>query len=200
MKNRRAWLLVVSVWVLAPAAAAAQEPQEGTAQEQAAPPGQPTTAEEQPPAATVQEGTTDLEEEALRLVEEILREQQTIISGENFVYRADGRRDPFRNLLQTRQRQLDLPAQRPAGLPGFLVGELQVLAVAQYQGRWQAMVEALDRRTYFLQVGTALFDGRVIEINDREVVFEQEVQDMMGARSTRNVVKRLNTGTQEQLP
>lgn len=148
----------------------------------------------------LQEGTTDLEEEAIRLVEEILREQQLIITGENFVYRADGRRDPFRNLLRSRQRQLDVPTQRPPGLAGFLIGELQVVAVAQYQGRWQSMVVGLDQRSYFIQVGTTLFDGRVIEINEREVVFEQEVQDMMGARTTRTVVKRLNPGTEEQLP
>lgn len=158
----------------------------------------PEAASQEVTPGSVREGTTDVEEEALRLVEEILQEQQLIVSGQNFVYQAAGRRDPFRNLLQIRQRAINAPAQRPAGLPGFLVGEVQVSAVAQYQGRWHAMLVGIDQRTYFAQVGTQLYDGRIVEINDREVLFEQEVEDMMGARSTRQVVKRLNSGAQEQ--
>lgn len=143
------------------------------------------------------EVTTDEEEEALRLVERILQEQQMLMSGQNFVYSSGGRRDPFRNLLQLRQREIEAPAQRPPGLAGFLIGEVQVTAVASYQGRWQALLVGLDRRTYTAGVGAELYDGRIIEINAVEVVFEQEVQDLIGARSTRQVVRKLNNGTQE---
>lgn len=135
---------------------------------------------------------TDEEEEALRLVEEILREQEVILAGQNFVYRSEGRRDPFRNILQLRRRELVAPTQRPAGLAGFLIGEVQVKATARFQGRWQAMLVGLDGRTYFADVGTDLYDGRIVEINGNEVVFEQEVEDMLGARSSRRVVKKLN--------
>ena len=167
-------------------APAATEP----GQEETGPEG--TAADPQEP-----EATSDAEEEALRLVEQILAEQQQLLSGQNFVYRSEGRRDPFRNLLQLRQRELDAPAQRPAGLPGFLVGEVQVTAVAQFQGRWQALLVGLDRRTYTAGVGAELYDGRIIEINATEVIFEQEVQDLIGARSTRQVVRKLNNGNQE---
>lgn len=140
-------------------------------------------------------GITDEQEAALRLVDKILQEQRVLSSGQNFVYQSGGRRDPFRSLLLLRQRELAVPAERPAGLAGFLVNEVTVKAVARYQGRWHAMLVGLNRRSYFTAVGTQLYDGRIIEINAGEVIFEQEVEDMLGARSTRRLVKRLKTGT-----
>ncbi len=134
---------------------------------------------------------TPEEEEALRLVDQILREQNVLAGGKNFVYRAEGRRDPFRSLLRQRQRELAAPETRPPGLAGFLISEVQVSAVARYQGRWHVLLIGLDRRSYVAQVGTELYDGRIIEINDREVVFEQEVEDLLGTRTTRRVVKPL---------
>lgn len=142
---------------------------------------------------TVRETLTEEEERALQLVQEILAEQDMLLSQGEFVYRAEGRRDPFRSLLQVRQRQLAAPEQRPPGLPGFLINEVEVKAVALFQGRWTAMLRGLDSRTYFANVGTELFDGRIVEIAQSRVVFEQEVEDMLGARTTRRVVKRLST-------
>ena len=141
--------------------------------------------------------TTTEQEAALRLVEQILAEQQLLLSGQNFVYQADGRRDPFRSLLAVRQREIVAPELRPAGLGGFLINEITVAATANYQGRWQAMIVGFDRRAYFIEVGAVLYDGRVVEISGDEVIFEQDVEDLLGARSTRRVSKRLVTGNQE---
>ncbi len=134
---------------------------------------------------------TDDEQLALQLVEEILAEQKMLLSGQNFVYNPRGRRDPFRSLLLLRQRELTAPTQRPPGLPGFMIGEIEISALARFQGRWHAMLVGLDRRSYFAEVGTQLYDGRIVAISEREMIFEQEVEDLLGARSTRQVVKRL---------
>lgn len=141
--------------------------------------------------------TTDEQERALRLVETILAEQRLLLSGQNFVYQAGGRRDPFRSLLAARQRELLAPELRPAGLAGFLISEIRIAATASYQGRWQAMIVGLDQRTYFVVVGAVLYDGRVVEISGDEVIFEQEVEDLLGARSKHRVAKRLVTDNQE---
>ncbi len=146
---------------------------------------------------TINIDTTDEQEAALRLVEEILAEQRLLLSGQNFVYQPGGRRDPFRSLLAARRREIEAPELRPAGLAGFLINEIKVAATASYQGRWQAMIVGLDQRSYFIEVGAALYDGRVVEISGDEVIFEQEVEDLLGARSTRRVSKRLVTGNQE---
>ena len=136
-------------------------------------------------------GMTNDEEQAVRLIERILAEQQMILSGQNFVYNAGGRRDPFRSLLLLRQRELSAPTLRPPGLAGFMLGEIGISALAEFQGRWHAMLIGLDRRTYFAEVGTELYDGRIVTINEHEIVFEQEVEDLLGARSKRQVIKRL---------
>jgi len=164
-------------------------------------PGQEVEAE---PAAidpatlpAIEIGTTAEQDTALRLVEGILAEQRLLLSGQNFVYQAGGRRDPFRSLLAMRRRGISAPELRPAGLPGFLISEIEVAATASFQGRWQAMIVGLDQRSYFVEVGSGFYDGRVVEISGNEVIFEQEVEDLLGARSTRRVSKRLATGNQE---
>lgn len=134
---------------------------------------------------------SDEEQAALELVEEILAEQDIILRGQNFVYRAEARRDPFRNLLRLRRRELTAPTERPPGLAGFLTSEVELKGTALFQGRWHAMLAGLDQQIYFAEVGTELYDGRVVSIRENEVVFEQEVEDMLGARSTRQVVKSL---------
>ncbi|NKB87972.1 MAG: hypothetical protein GKS06_07115 [Acidobacteria bacterium] len=141
--------------------------------------------------------TTEEQETALRLVEEILEEQQLLLSGQNFVYQAGSRRDPFRSLLAMREREISAPELRPSGLPGFLINELQLTAIAAFQGRFQAMALGADGRTYFVEVGTTLYDGRVVQITADQVVFEQDVEDLLGARSTRQVVKSMDTENQE---
>lgn len=141
-----------------------------------------------------QQATLD-ERRALVLVEEILREQRAMLSGGDFSYEAEARRDPFRSLLVRTQRTVDAPQQLPQGLGGMLINETVVAAVAQYQGRWYAMVSGPGQRSHIAHVGDALYDGRIIEIATDQVVFEQEVYDGMGARSTRTVTKRLNRDT-----
>lgn len=141
--------------------------------------------------------TTDEQDAALRLVETILAEQRLLLSGQNFVYHAEGRRDPFRSLLAVRRREIAAPELRPAGLSGFLISEITIVATASYQGRWQAMIMGRDRRTYFVRVGDVLYDGRIVEIAGEEVIFEQEVEDLLGARSKLRVSKRLVIGNQE---
>ncbi len=190
------WLIVAAAVATAQESPANRGGAQETAVEGSAQEADPEAAESEAPfIGELPELSEDLsteQMEALRLVGEILREQQLLLSSENFVYQSGGRRDPFRSLLLSiRQRELSAPISRPAGLPGFLINELTIKAVAQYQGRWHAMIIGLDRRTYFAEVGSELYDGRVVEINTSEVVFEQEVEDMLGARSTRKVIKRL---------
>ena len=96
-----------------------------------------------------------------------------------------------------RSREIAAPELRPAGLAGFLISEITIVATASYQGRWQAMIMGRDRRTYFVRVGDVLYDGRIVEIAGEQVIFEQDVEDLLGARSKLRVSKRLVIGNQE---
>lgn len=186
-----------------PAAQAAAEPQEG----QQSPPaqqGDPPAEQEQspqeaqqapqtaPPPMTSQDLLTPEEREALQLVERLIQEQEGVLMGTGFDYDPAGRRDPFRSLLAD-VGAVSAPSVRPFGLPGFLISEVEVKAIAEVQGRWHAMVIGPNQRAYFLEVGTELFDGHVMQIGTGEVIFEQVVPDLTGARRTRQVIKRLRT-------
>lgn len=135
-------------------------------------------------------GRTAAEQRALDLVEEMLREEEGVLAGGDYSYASSGRRDPFRSLLQA-TRQAEAPTVRPPGLAGMLVQEVRVKGIAEYLDRHRAILVGPDGRTHFAAVGAELFDGRVVEIGEDAVVFEQEVRDVLGARSTRRVVRRL---------
>jgi len=162
------------------------EQAQGEAQEQ----GEATT-QDPPPAAAGLELLSPEERAALALVEDIIREQEGILMGSGFDYNSGGRRDPFRSLVPN--SSVEAPTVRPFGLPGFLISEVDLKAIATARGRWHAMVTGPNQRAYFLEVGTQLYDGHVVDIRPGEVVFEQQVPDLMGARRSRSVTKRLRT-------
>jgi hypothetical protein len=168
-------------------------------EQQAPPPAQQGEQQAPPPAQQGQQATptrpdllTPEEREALQLVERLIQEQEGVLMGTGFDYNPGGRRDPFRSLL-AEITAVSAPTVRPFGLPGFLIGEVDLKATAEVRGRWHAMVIAPDQRAYFLEVGTELFDGHVMQIGPGEVIFEQIVPDLTGARRTRQVTKRLRT-------
>lgn len=142
-------------------------------------------------AAVSQELLTPAEREALALVEQMIRDQEGVLMGTGFSYAAAGRRDPFVSLVPN--TSLAVASARPYGLPGFTISEVNLKAIASAQGRWHAMVVAPNQKAYFLVVGAQLFDGHVMEIRPGEVIFEQVVADLTGARLTRQVTKRLRT-------
>lgn len=134
---------------------------------------------------------TAAEREAIALVEQIISEEEGVLMGTGFDYDPGGRRDPFLSLMPT--GSIAAPTTRPFGLRGFLISEVDLRAIASAQGRFQAMVIGPNRRAYFLEVGTELYDGHVVDIQPNEVLFEQQVPDITGARRTRQVSKRLRT-------
>ena len=169
------------------------DPQQGEQGEDEQSQEQQAEAEVQAPPAgqTDDPMLTDAEREAMALVEQIIREEEGVLMGTGFDYNPGGRRDPFRSLIPT--GSLLAPTTRPFGLIGFLISEVDLNAIALAQGRYHAMVLGPNRRAYFLEVGTELYDGHVVEIQANEVLFEQQVPDLTGARRTRQVTKFLKT-------
>jgi len=153
----------------------------------------------QPPAGPPMEITAE-EAAAVQLVEQILREEEGVLMGQDLSYDPAGRRDPFRSLLSTATAQLAAPATRPHGLAGFLINETELKAIAQAQGKYRVMLIGPDQRAYFGEVGTQLFDGHIVEIRPGEVQFEQVIPDLMGARRTRQVIKTLRSTGGSELP
>lgn len=114
-------------------------------------------------------------------------EQDTSVPA--YAYEVRGRRDPFRSLLLRTQDDKD--RQRPPGVAGMLVEELELQGTIRSKQGWIAMMRGGDNRSYLLRKGSVVFDGEVMEIGPTEVVFRQNVNDPTSPKPFRDVVKAL---------
>ena len=121
-----------------------------------------------------------------------LRRSEEVLAGEGYSYDPAGRRDPFVSLLQ-RQQLKEAPQQRPEGIPGLLIDEIEVKGIFRMQGRTFAQVQSSDKdKSYLIQEGDQLYDGEVVSIAPGEVTFKQVVNDPSVIKPFREVVKKLN--------
>lgn len=176
--NRRnlAWLMALAMLtmlvVVAAPAFPAQDPSETTGE-------QPEAAADAP-----SKGST---------VENILREQEELLSGQSFSYDPAGRRDPFRSLFES--IRANKKGERPRGIAGMLVAEIDLAGIVKDPGGGGdvGLLIGPDNRGYFLRVGDSVFDGRVIAVDSRlgSVTFRQQIDDPRRIKPYRDVVKRL---------
>ena len=119
-------------------------------------------------------------------LQEILEEPT---GADTYRYDPQGRRDPFRSLIGP-TRPLER-GDRPEGVPGFLVDEIDVQGAVQTKAGWVAIIKGPDNKGYQIRAGETLFDGEVIRIDRNAVVFRQEVNDPTRIERFREVVKEL---------
>jgi Tfp pilus assembly protein PilP len=148
-------------------------------------------AAQQPPAAA--EPPADTGEAAdEQTIDQILAGEEEVLAGEGYSYDPAGRRDPFISLLQ-RTLLKEAPQQRPEGVPGLLIDEIEVKGIFRMQERTFAQVQASDKdKSYLIQEGDQLYDGEVVSIAPGEVTFKQVVNDPSVIKPFREVVKKLN--------
>lgn len=131
-------------------------------------------------AAAGQEAEGELEETAEPVVE----------NEAPYSYRVAGRRDPFKSLLE---RNTEGVGQRPEGLPGIQISEVDVLGVvARSDGSYVAIIKGAGNESYTIHVGDRLFDGEVQEIQADRVLFRQRINDPTLPRNSRVVTILLN--------
>lgn len=122
-------------------------------------------------------------------VERILRGEEALESGQGFTYDPAGRRDPFRSLLEGRQREDE--GQRPPGLAGMGIEEIKLEGIFKLPGGYVAMVQGTDNLSYIIRPGTVLYDGIVESIEPGKVVFKLQVTDPRSLRPYRELVRTL---------
>lgn len=106
-------------------------------------------------------------------------------SDNEYHYDPQGRRDPFRSLIGSKE-----PTGRGGqGIAGFLVEEIDLQGVVRTKQGLVAMVTGPDNNGYLLRVGDRVFDGEVVRITPTAVVFRQE---------TREIVKDLTAQTEKR--
>lgn len=125
-------------------------------------------------------------------VERILKEQEELLSGQNFTYDPAGRRDPFRSLFES--VKLANKEQRPSGITGMMVTEVDLAGIVKdANGGDMGLLIGSDNKGYFLRVGDSVYDGTVIGVDPRlgTVTFRQQIDDPRRIKPYRDVVKRL---------
>ena len=154
-----------------------------------APTAAPAAASKSPASGVPADPTTKAGEAT---VEEILRQQEQLLSGQRFSYDPAGRRDPFRSLLE--EVAIKKKGPRPKGVAGMLVTELDLVGIVKDSaGADMAFVIGSDNRGYFLKSGDDVYDGSLMGIDPRAgtATFRQQVDDPRLIKPYRDVVKRL---------
>ena len=182
MRSRHAMLLValLAFGVTLSGVGAAQTQQKPQQQQPQKPPA------EQPPAAQAPEVTPGPD------IDQILEGEEEVLSGSGFTYDPGNRRDPFKSLLVEQQAR-EFHGPRPEGIPGLLIDEIDLTGIWHTSKGFVAQVVASNqKKTYLLKEGDQLYDGDVVSINKKEIVFKQIVQDPTALKPFREVVKSLN--------
>ncbi|MCK5056496.1 MAG: hypothetical protein KAT34_07570 [Candidatus Aminicenantes bacterium] len=108
-----------------------------------------------------------------------------------FVYKPDGRRDPFKNLLSGRDKPLNREALE--GIAGLTISELSLEGIMGLgSGEFKAFLKGPKNHPYDVSVGDKVYDGEVVEITDNSIVFKQILTVALGGTKERKVVKWLN--------
>ncbi len=153
----------------------------------------PALPNQEPPPQADQEGGEAKERPGDAAVEEILQQQEKLLTGQRFSYDPAGRRDPFMDLFEAMGRRPKGP--RPHGIAGMLVMEVDLAGIVKDPkgGGDVALVIGSDNKGYFLQVGDEVYDGTVIAVDTRlgTVTFRQQVNDPRLIKPYRDIVKRL---------
>ena len=109
---------------------------------------------------------------------------------EVYSYDPAGRRDPFVSLIN-RGTDLRPLAERPSGLAGLSINELLLRGIVFSRGRYLAVLEAPDSKTYIISGDERLFDGSVKSVSADGVVFLEEVNDPLSLVKEREVSRTL---------
>jgi hypothetical protein len=191
MKRQVVLSVVLAAAALAPLAAALAQP----AAHPPAAQGKPGPAQQQPagrPAAGQPSGQAGQAPGAAAPdIDQILEGEEEVLSGNGYTYDPGNRRDPFKSLLAAPDRP-EFRGPRPEGIPGLLIDEIDLSGIFRKGKTFIAQVKAANNpRSFLLREGDQLFDGDVVSITHKEVVFKQAVQDPTALKPFREVVKAL---------
>ena len=111
---------------------------------------------------------------------------------ETYTYQAEGRRDPFLNLVGA-GGEVKSSSRRGEGPSGLAVTDISVRGVIQSRGSLVAMIEGPDKKTYIVHQGDKFLDGTIKNITPQGLIVEQEVNDPLSLVKRREIRKLLKS-------
>ena len=115
------------------------------------------------------------------------------VESEAYSYKPDGRRDPFVSLLSRGVEPGTVSRGSITGINGLTTAELSVRGIVNAKGRYIAMVQGPDTKTYIAHPNDRLVDGVITRITAQGLVILQEVNDPLSLVKQREVRKNLRS-------
>jgi type IV pilus assembly protein PilP len=107
-------------------------------------------------------------------------------------YEARGRRDPFRSVLETKRDKKALADLPP--LQRLELSDMQLSGIVWGTMGYAALITTPDGKGYTVRTGTILGPrgGVVKKITKTEIIIQETIEDIFGAKKTRQIVKELH--------
>jgi Tfp pilus assembly protein PilP len=104
--------------------------------------------------------------------------------------RDSGKRDPFLSPVVTK---ITGPTNCSGGKKCLPVDQIALKGIVRSDNGMIAVVTNAANKAYFLRENDPVFNGYVVKITGDSVLFKETVEDNLGHRSTRDVVKKIFT-------
>ncbi len=105
------------------------------------------------------------------------------VTENQFHYNAQGMRDPFVSLIIHNQVPPNL-----IGLPAMKISELSLQGIQLGMGEI-AIILGSDGKVYSMREGDSVLDGKLIEIQQNKIVFEQIIFDAFGREKEKKTIE-----------
>lgn len=115
-------------------------------------------------------------------------EKPTLKSAAPVIYNAEGRRDPFRDLLGGG----DIRDKTVTGEVQGAVEDLVLIGIIKTKKGYTAIVATTQGFPRFLGVGDKVADGYILSINQSQVVFRKTSERGIPLMRPRDVIKEIN--------
>ncbi len=108
---------------------------------------------------------------------------------QDFIYKPS-EKDPFESSLKIKEDDLD--RSQIEGIKRWKIDELSLEGIVKYEdGKYRALLKSPQGNPYSATIGDQLYDGEVVEITSRSVVFKQIVV-VVNTEKERLIMKELN--------
>jgi len=104
-----------------------------------------------------------------------------------FTYNAEGRRDPFKDLLAGR----DLREKNAVGEEQFFIDDLILFGIVKNKNVYTALIGMPQGFPTFAKVGDKFADGYVLSINETQVVLRKTHERGIPLMRPRDVIKEI---------
>ncbi|MFC2169177.1 hypothetical protein ACFLRM_01240 [Acidobacteriota bacterium] len=104
-------------------------------------------------------------------------------------YKPAGRRDPFRDLLAGRDVKEESAIE---GIGQISVDNVVLKGIVKARGKFTAIISGPQGLSYYINEGDKFFDGFLLSIQKKQIVFRKTRQKGFPLFKPRNVVKEIN--------